>query len=386
MIGPISDALSNVVGDTAANIIAPALEGAGVGALSAAAQGNKPLLGAVTGGVTGGALGAFTPTVADTLGVSPGVAGAIIGGGVNALGSLATHQNPLVGGALGALAGYGYGSTYGGGDSPMTSGTLADGTTLAPASASGGNMLLDENGNPVTDAQGRPLYAATDAQGNIVSSGGGGSSADGGASTGSPLGDQAATVAGNGGGGKGGIGNSSLILGALAALGQMASKPKQQPYSVVPGPQSVTSSPYFNAPLSMPSQGRTALNPGLPTGQQPNYWSYGGPEQTYFSNNSLGSYGFRHGGAPAHEWTTASHGRHVQGPGTSTSDSIPAQLSNGEYVLTARDVARVGGGSNERGARILDHDRNALARMVGEPQFVRRSNGPLGSIQKRDAA
>lgn len=37
-------------------------------------------------------------------------------------------------------------------------------------------------------------------------------------------------------------------------------------------------------------------------------------------------------------------GGHVQGPGTATSDSIPAMLSNGEYVLKASAVSRLGVG------------------------------------------
>ena len=35
----------------------------------------------------------------------------------------------------------------------------------------------------------------------------------------------------------------------------------------------------------------------------------------------------------------------VHGPGTGTSDSVPARLSNGEHVLTAREVAAAGGHS-----------------------------------------
>ena len=35
-------------------------------------------------------------------------------------------------------------------------------------------------------------------------------------------------------------------------------------------------------------------------------------------------------------------GGHVKGPGTGTSDSIPAWLSNGEYVLTAAEVQKIG--------------------------------------------
>lgn len=39
-------------------------------------------------------------------------------------------------------------------------------------------------------------------------------------------------------------------------------------------------------------------------------------------------------------------GGRVSGPGTSTSDSIPARLSNNEHVLTAKDVKNMGGHSN----------------------------------------
>src|SRR5699024_2438042 len=39
-------------------------------------------------------------------------------------------------------------------------------------------------------------------------------------------------------------------------------------------------------------------------------------------------------------------GGRVSGPGTSTSDSIPARLSNNEHVLTAKDVKNLGGHSN----------------------------------------
>ena len=39
-------------------------------------------------------------------------------------------------------------------------------------------------------------------------------------------------------------------------------------------------------------------------------------------------------------------GGRVSGPGTSTSDSVPARLSNNEHVLTAKDVKNMGGHSN----------------------------------------
>jgi hypothetical protein len=44
-------------------------------------------------------------------------------------------------------------------------------------------------------------------------------------------------------------------------------------------------------------------------------------------------------------------GGHLNGPGTGTSDSIPAKLSDGEFVMTAKAVRGAGGGSREKGAR-----------------------------------
>lgn len=41
----------------------------------------------------------------------------------------------------------------------------------------------------------------------------------------------------------------------------------------------------------------------------------------------------------------------IDGPGTGTSDSIPAMLSDGEFVMTARAVRGAGNGSREKGVR-----------------------------------
>lgn len=57
--------------------------------------------------------------------------------------------------------------------------------------------------------------------------------------------------------------------------------------------------------------------------------------------------------------------RHVRGPGTGRSDSIPAQLSDGEYVFTAEDVSLLGDGSNEAGAKRLDQFRQQLRKHKG---------------------
>ena len=41
----------------------------------------------------------------------------------------------------------------------------------------------------------------------------------------------------------------------------------------------------------------------------------------------------------------------ITGPGTGTSDDIPAMLSDGEFVMTAQAVRGAGNGSRENGVR-----------------------------------
>ena len=43
-------------------------------------------------------------------------------------------------------------------------------------------------------------------------------------------------------------------------------------------------------------------------------------------------------------------GGSIDGPGTGTSDSIPARLSDGEFVMTARAVRGAGNGDRRAGA------------------------------------
>ena len=60
----------------------------------------------------------------------------------------------------------------------------------------------------------------------------------------------------------------------------------------------------------------------------------------------------------------------VNGPGTETSDSIPAQLSNNEFVVTADAVRAAGGGDIDLGAQKFYGIMNALdpnSAKLGEP-------------------
>ena len=46
--------------------------------------------------------------------------------------------------------------------------------------------------------------------------------------------------------------------------------------------------------------------------------------------------------------------RYVEGEGDGTSDSVAAMLANGEFVIPADVVSKLGNGSNEAGAGVLD--------------------------------
>ena len=57
-------------------------------------------------------------------------------------------------------------------------------------------------------------------------------------------------------------------------------------------------------------------------------------------------------------------GGEVNGPGTGTSDSVPARLSDGEFVLTAKAVRGVGGGDRDIGAARMYEMMSELERVA----------------------
>jgi hypothetical protein len=113
------------------------------------------------------------------------------------------------------------------------------------------------------------------------------------------------------------------------------------------------------------------------------WYTYGSrPEATFFNNNYVPlaqatgvSQGQARGGALGHihhepdsdesvilpEFDSAFE-HHAEGPGDGTSDNIPAQLSDGEYVMDANTVSLLGNGSNKAGAARLDQLRANLRR------------------------
>ena len=61
---------------------------------------------------------------------------------------------------------------------------------------------------------------------------------------------------------------------------------------------------------------------------------------------------------------TAANGGEVKGPGTGTSDSVPARLSDGEFVLTAKAVRGAGGGDRDIGAARMYEMMSELERVA----------------------
>lgn len=75
--------------------------------------------------------------------------------------------------------------------------------------------------------------------------------------------------------------------------------------------------------------------------------------------------------------------RYVTGAGDGTSDSVPAMLANGEFVIPADIVSSLGNGSNDSGAKILDEFLRVI-REHKKKHDVRRlppnSKGPLSYL------
>ena len=69
-------------------------------------------------------------------------------------------------------------------------------------------------------------------------------------------------------------------------------------------------------------------------------------------------------GGLASNGNLAAKGGKVQGPGTGTSDSIPARLSDGEFVFTAKAVRGAGGGDRMKGAKKMYEMMNKFERMA----------------------
>lgn len=130
--------------------------------------------------------------------------------------------------------------------------------------------------------------------------------------------------------------------------------------SQVPTPAYGMQTPSYTPPMSAASQtpGVGIMQPyntmanynfmnTAPYYQPQRYYNMGGPVM-----------GYEQGGFPRKMG-------HIEGPGTGTSDSIPAMLSDGEFVLTAKAVKGIGNGSRRAGAKKLYRMMHAMEKKAG---------------------
>jgi hypothetical protein len=241
-----------------------------------------------------------------------------------------------VGGPMGAALGSGIGSLAGGGDikDALTSGLLGFGIGSIPG------------------AQGFAQSAAGSVGLNTLAGGGGAQAAA------NPL----AQMFGAGGGGAGAMGAAPAAAPAIAGVAQTG--------GLGPFLGGMAQSPLVMASLMEAFQPRGSMMTPLQeqqmaTGERvPGYRGTAAPD-------------FRYGG----EFPVASRppvqramGGMIEGPGTGTSDSIPAMiyqnggpvqeamLSDGEFVMTADAVRGAGGGDRAKGAAKMYEMMNRLER------------------------
>jgi hypothetical protein len=262
----------------------------------------------------------------------------------------------MVGGPKGAAIGSGMGSLAGGGsfEDAFKTGIMNLGIGALP---------------------GGQAYLAQNAIGQIFGAGG-----DGGGGQGNQMAQILGSLAGGGGGGQGD--QMAQILGSLAGGGgagglstaaqtQAQSSPQGQPTQAQAGGlgpflTDMAKNPFVMATLFEALQPKGSMMTPLQqqqmaTGERlPDYRGTAAPD-------------FRYGGANPSMQGYAMGG-FIEGPGTGTSDSIPAtiyqnggpvqkaMLSDGEFVMTADAVRGAGGGNRGAGAAKMYEMMNRLER------------------------
>ena len=77
--------------------------------------------------------------------------------------------------------------------------------------------------------------------------------------------------------------------------------------------------------------------------------------------------------------------RYVRGDGDGTSDSVPAMLASGEFVIPADVVSNLGNGDNDAGAHVLDEFMKAIRkhkRAADPSELPEDSKGPLSYLEE----
>lgn len=166
------------------------------------------------------------------------------------------------------------------------------------------------------------------------------------------------------------------LASALGALSTPLDGPmKETPYQNQSGPQ-FSVRPMHRQPI--PTYG-DPYQYGMGSGQ-PFYDNINpGPDYVDRVPGGIDYLGFADGGpvglagptsdalkqAAALGYMNAKRGGQIRGPGTGTSDDIPAMLSDGEHVIPAREVAALGNGSSDAGHERIYKMREGWLKQAG---------------------
>jgi hypothetical protein len=303
------------------------------------------------------------PAATSLLGV-----GNLVGGGINDAFNL--NLSPTVANSLGsALTGGVTGGLTGGGSGALT------GALIGGASPLVSNFVTGGDGRGILGG----LFGSGSSEGSVfgnlngVSGGDSATNANNVTTSNNPLSGPASTASSSGalGGLGGGIGNLltsknaiPLAIGALALASGFASK-KPSAAAQAAAAQNSAATAAFNRPLASNVTFDRTYVP-LTAEEARNYGTHGGRPQ--YLNNRLPAVAAARGGLSqaAPMMPTRAAGKHVTGPGGGRDDTIPAYLSNDEYVMDAESVALLGNGSPKAGAKKLDQLRAGLREHKGK--------------------
>jgi hypothetical protein len=129
---------------------------------------------------------------------------------------------------------------------------------------------------------------------------------------------------------------------------------QNQPNYPIYTPPMAAAAPIAGNPITQPYNTMAMYN-FLPT-NQPRYMADGGIAAFFGPGQSVVQ--MNRGGYPRRTGQ-------ISGPGTETSDDIPAMLSDGEFVVTAKAVRGIGNGSRREGAKKLYRMMHAMEKKAG---------------------
>lgn len=175
---------------------------------------------------------------------------------------------------------------------------------------------------------------------------------------------------------------AEVVQGEQATLANLDTfKPETPPPAAAPNQP--TSDLYFD-------ESQVVNNNPFGTLQQASAQPQGGPQNLFFDESQIRM--AAEGGQIEHNPEFFSEGglgtlenRYVKGEGDGTSDSVPAMLASGEFVIPADVVSGLGNGDNDAGAAVLDEFMKAIRahkRAADPSELPEDSKGPLAYLQE----